>query len=132
LTVLALLSGGVLLLMRRARSPAWIGAAAAVALAWSAAGEITYSRASHAWMRSVAANLPQQLDWVDRAVPPGARVDYLGQSIGDPSDVLELEFWNRSVKHVWSLDGTAPGPGPIVVPNLRATGVFGPAGTSAT
>jgi hypothetical protein len=126
LIVLALLSGGVLLLMRRARSPAWIGAAAAVALAWSAAGEITYSRASHAWMRSVAANLPQQLDWVDRAVPPGARVDYLGQSIGDPSDVLELEFWNRSVKHVWSLDGTAPGPGPIVVPNVSRDGRLRP------
>jgi hypothetical protein len=32
--------------------------------------------------------------------------------------VHELEFWNRSLKAVWSLDGTAPGPGYILTPDL--------------
>ena len=29
-----------------------------------------------------------------------------------------LEFWNRSLKYIWSLDGTAPGPGVTVTPNI--------------
>ena len=32
--------------------------------------------------------------------------------------MLQLEFWNRSVQHVWSTDGTAPGPGPTLIPEL--------------
>jgi hypothetical protein len=35
------------------------------------------------------------------------------------------EFWNRSIKHVESLDGSAPGPGPAPTPNvLNATGTL--------
>ena len=32
-----------------------------------------------------------------------------------------MEFWNRNVRSVWSLDGTAPGPGPVLTPDLIAT-----------
>ena len=32
-----------------------------------------------------------------------------------------MEFWNRDVRKVWSLDGTAPGPGPRLTPDLAAT-----------
>jgi len=96
----------------------WLVAAAAFVLAWSAWGEIAYSRATHKWMDQVAASVPRPLDWVDRSVPRGADVTYFGQAIGDPSDILELEFWNRSIKHVWSTDGTAPGPGPTVTPSV--------------
>ena len=32
-----------------------------------------------------------------------------------------MEFWNRNVRKVWSLDGTAPGPGPVLTPDLIAT-----------
>ena len=42
----------------------------------------------------------------------------LGQQIEDPSGIWQLEFWNRSLKHIWSLDGTAlrvGGP----IPSLR-------------
>ena len=42
----------------------------------------------------------------------------LGQSIKDPNPVNLLEFWNRSLTNVWSLDGTAPGPGATVTPNI--------------
>ncbi len=63
--------------------------------------------------------MPRPLDWVDRAVPKGTQVTYLGQGIDDPGDILQLEFWNRTVQHVWSIDGTAPGPGPAVVPERR-------------
>jgi hypothetical protein len=37
-----------------------------------------------------------------------------------------LEFWNRSIDAVWSLDGTAPGPGPTVTPNVTTVdGILG-------
>ena len=39
----------------------------------------------------------------------------------DPNGLWLLEFWNRSLKQVWSLDGTAPGPGPTLTPNLDNT-----------
>ena len=38
----------------------------------------------------------------------------------DPNSLWLLEFWNRSIRRVWSLDGTAPGPGPTLTPNLAA------------
>ena len=63
--------------------------------------------------------MPRPLDWVDQAVPSGGtKVYYLGQSIDAPEDVLQLEFWNRKVQHVWSTDGTAPGPGATLTPDL--------------
>jgi hypothetical protein len=45
-------------------------------------------------------------------------VTYVGQAIRDPFGEQLTEFWNRSIKHVTSLDGTAPGPGPVSTPNL--------------
>ncbi len=44
---------------------------------------------------------------------------FLGQSIKDPNPVWLLEFWNRSLTKVWSLDGTAPGPGATATPDLK-------------
>ena len=64
--------------------------------------------------------MPRPLDWVDRAVPSGTQVYYLGQSLDDGSDVLQLEFWNRTLQHIWSTDGTAPGPGAAVVAYVAA------------
>ena len=57
------------------------------------------------------------LNWVDRHVH-GQPVTYLGQEIKDPNGLWLTEFWNRSLKHVDSLDGSAPGPGPTYAPNL--------------
>src|SRR5262249_52412500 len=49
---------------------------------------------------------------------------YLGQNL-DPGANLGIwltEFWNPSLKHVWTLDGiNAPGPGPTLTPDLAAT-----------
>ena len=45
-----------------------------------------------------------------------------GPGNGSGSDQLWLtEFWNRSIDHVASLDGTAPGPGPTSAPGLETT-----------
>jgi hypothetical protein len=92
--------------------------AAGAVLFWNAYGEISFARSSHKVASAQLDKMPRPLDWVDRAVPGGTKVYYLGQSIDAPDDVLQLEFWNRSVQHVWSTDGTAPGPGPTLTPDL--------------
>src|SRR4051794_11775236 len=123
LVVLALASAALLLFLRFVSARVAVSVAAIAAggiLAWSAFGEISFARESHKVASAQLDNLPRPLDWVDRAVPAGAQVTYLGQSIDDPFDVLQLEFWNRKLQHVWSTDGTAPGPGPTVVPRLTA------------
>jgi hypothetical protein len=120
LIALALVSGAVVVFARAdaQRRTLVIAVAALAVLGWNAYGEIAYARASHGWMRQLLRNVPRPLDWVDRSVPRGAEVTYLGQSISDPSDLLELEFWNRRLEHVWSMDATAPGPGPTVTPSV--------------
>jgi hypothetical protein len=91
-------------------------AVVAFVLSWNAYGEITAARSSHEYANSLINNMPRPLNWIDRAVPDDADVAYLGQSVdtSDPNGVLQLEFWNRTLHHVWSTDGTAPGPGPNV------------------
>jgi hypothetical protein len=93
--------------------------ASAAALSWMLAGEITSSRGSAATSRSYAAHLAQPLDWVDQTTHQKGTT-FIGQSIssGDALGVNLLEFWNRSVKNIWSLDGSAPRPGPTLTPDL--------------
>jgi hypothetical protein len=101
----------------RVARPALLGLAAVAAAAWGLAGQVTSSRGSQAGAKQLAANLPQPLDWVDRAAH-GQGVTYLGQQVGTDIGLGLTEFWNRSIKHVWTLDGTAPGPGPSLTPDL--------------
>jgi hypothetical protein len=93
--------------------------ASALALTWMLAGEITSSRGSAITSKTYIAKLAQPPDWVDQATHRKGTT-FIGQSIssGDALGVDLLEFWNRSVKHVWSLDGSAPGPGPTLTPDL--------------
>lgn len=91
--------------------------AAALVIAWSLAGQIAASNASNAQSDQFVSGQPTPTDWVDR-VTKGSPVLYLGQHITDPNGIWGLEFWNRSIQYVWSLDGTAPGPGPTETPNI--------------
>src|SRR5436309_3182137 len=52
----------------------------------------------------------------------GAPTLYIGQQMyPDQNGEWLLEFWNRSIRAVWSLDGTAQGPGPVLTPDPRAS-----------
>ena len=95
-------------------------AVAAASIAWMLAAEVTSARGSAIQSRNEAANLAKPFDWVDRAAN-GAGTTFLGQNIssGQALGVNLLEFWNRNVRHVWSLDGSAPGPGPTLTPDLE-------------
>jgi hypothetical protein len=91
--------------------------ATTLVLAWMLTAEITTTAGSVNQANAFLAHLPKQLDWVDRA-SGGKPVTYLGQQIRDPNGLWLTEFWNRSIDHVYSLDGSAPGPGPTLTPNV--------------
>jgi Dolichyl-phosphate-mannose-protein mannosyltransferase len=94
--------------------------AAAFVLAWNGAGELSAAGSSNSFSESFLSNIHGKPTWVD-AITGGAATLYLGQQMQDANGEWLLEFWNRSVKQVWSLDGTAPGPGPTLTPDLHAT-----------
>lgn len=95
------------------------GAAAAAVLAWSLTAEVYAAAGERDLSRRIAQNLPKPYDWVDRATG-GRSVVVIGQQITDPTGVQLTEFFNPSIKKMWSLDGTAPRPGPILTPDLEA------------
>jgi hypothetical protein len=97
-----------------------VGAAALVVLAWNLTGEIGFANASNRFSRLSLSNIHGNPTWLDDATG-GAPSLYLGQQMKDQNSENLLEFWNRSLKQVWSLDGTAPGPGPTLTPDLRKT-----------
>jgi MFS family permease len=95
------------------------GLAAALVVAWALTGQIAASNSSNATSQAFVSGQPHPTDWVER-VTHGAPTMYLGQNITDPNGVWGLEFWNPSIKYVWSLDSTVPGPWPTepVTPNI--------------
>ncbi len=54
--------------------------------------------------------LPKPANWLDRATD-GRPVVFLGLAVADANPINLLEFWNRSIKGVWSLDGYGAGTG---------------------
>lgn len=98
-----------------------VAATAAVAVfAWTLTAEVYAAEGERRLARQIADNLPAPYDWVDRATGGGSVV-VLGQQMNDdPTGVYLTEFFNRSVKKVWSTDGTAPGPGAILTPDLAS------------
>ncbi len=119
--VLAVAAGIVLLVhfapARRAVQTALVAVAAVLVVAWNLTGQLAAANGSEIQSDLFRTNLPGALDWVDEA-NGGEPTLYLGQQIRDPTGLWLLEFWNRSVDHVWSIDSTAPGPGPTLTPDL--------------
>lgn len=121
--VVTVLAGVALLVARnrlRGRPAAAAGAlAASGVLAWTLTAEVYAARGFRAQADLLYANLPAPVDWLDETTG-GEPAVYLGQSIDDANGIWLLEFWNRSLRKVWSMDGTAPGPGPTLSPDLAA------------
>jgi hypothetical protein len=121
LIAVTIVSTLLLLLAPRLRS-ARAGAAVAVVLAgftlaWTTTSEVYAAHGERLFSDSFYASLPKPANWLDRETQ-GRSVVFLGQSVRDPNPVHLLEFWNRSLKKVWALDGTAPGPGATATPDL--------------
>lgn len=105
----------------------WVGqgavaAAAALVLAWNLAGEISAASHSNDFSERILENYPRPLTWLDEATG-GRPAVYIGQNVdaGSAIGIWLTEFWNPSLEKVWSLDGTAPGPGPTLTPDLAET-----------
>jgi hypothetical protein len=97
----------------------WFVAAVAVAVvAWNLTGEIAFASASNRTSDRFADNIRTPFTWVDDATN-GAPALYIGQQMADQNGEWLAEFWNRSIRSVWSLDGTAQGPGPFLTPDSR-------------
>jgi hypothetical protein len=106
--------------MRRFRlRPLVLGAAAVGVSVWMLAGTVTSGRGSESGAKAFVSHLPKPLNWVDLRTD-GAGVTYLGQQIGVDQGLWLTEFWNRSIQHVWTLDGSAPGPGGTLTPDLAS------------
>ena len=122
LVVILVASVAALLVTQFVRRGALVVAivAAAFALAWNGAGQLSAASASNSFSESFLSNIHGKPTWVDD-ITHGAPTLYLGQQMQDPNSEWLLEFWNRSVNRVWSLDGTAPGPGPTLTPDLQET-----------
>ena len=115
----AVLLAVALLRTRPRLATAVAGVAGVLVLAWTMTGQLAAASASNSFSRDFLRNLPAPPDWVDEATG-GEPTLYLGQKISDENGLWLHEFWNRSIKQVWSLDGSAPGPGPTMTPNLTS------------
>jgi hypothetical protein len=102
--------------------------AAVVVVTWGLTAEVYAAAGESHLSRQVARNVAAPLDWIDRATG-GASTVVLGQQITDPKPVQVTEFFNTSIRKMWSLDGTAINVGgPILTPDLGASdGTLSPA-----
>ena len=102
----------------RISAPAAVAVAVGV-LAWNLTAEVYAAVGEHDFSARVEANIPKPNDWIDRAADGGSVV-MLGQRMNDnPLGVASTEFWNRSIQKVWSVDGSGPGPGHTLTPDLQ-------------
>jgi hypothetical protein len=104
---------------RPALARAAVAGTAVLVLAWNVAGQSAASAGARSNADSFLAGFPEPVDWLDRA-DGGEPAFFLGQGGSNPNGIHLLEFWNRSLKQVWALDNTAPGPGPTQSPDLAA------------
>ena len=78
------------------------------ARAWNATGELYAAAGSNTAADNLIQGFPDPPTWVDDATK-GAPTLYLGKQVTNANGIHLLEFWNRAIEKVWSVDGTAPG-----------------------
>ncbi len=120
--VLSLLVVLALRLLRRGSTgfAAVAGVTAVAVVAWGLTGQVYAAEGERRHSVQVDGNLPQPYDWVEEATG-GESVVVLGQEITDATGIWLTEFFNPSVRKMWSLDGSAQKVGgPILTPDLDA------------
>jgi len=96
---------------------------AAGIVAWNFTGELSAAAGTNELAHSSSATLRHPFSWVDDATHLQPTL-YMGASEEDQSPEWLLEFWNRSIARVTSIDGTVHGPGPAGGPNLEKDGTL--------
>jgi hypothetical protein len=98
----------------------------AAIVGWNLTGEIAAANRSNSFADGFRGVLPTPPDWIDRETGR-ARAMFLGTALAGSNAFWSLEFWNQSVGDVWSVDSSAPKPGPTTTPNYRdLTGALDP------
>jgi hypothetical protein len=97
-------------------SIALVGLAAVAAVTWNVTGEITAANASNSFSKTIVA-LPQPPDWIDRTTGR-QRTVFVGEQISNSNFFWSTEFWNQSIRDLWTTDGSSPGLGPSFTPNF--------------
>nr|MBA3375195.1 PQQ-like beta-propeller repeat protein [Actinomycetota bacterium] len=99
-----------------------VAASAAVAVvAWNLTTEVYAAEGERILSERVDGNLTKPYDWVER-LTDGGSVVVIGQGIADPTGIWLTEFFNPSIRKIWSIDGSARlVGGPILTPDLAAS-----------
>jgi hypothetical protein len=119
---LALVVAVALRLLRRGSGAyrALAGVATVFVLTWTLTAQVYAAEGERDLSTRMATNLPEPFDWVERETGGGSVV-VVGQQITDPTNVWLTEFFNPSIRRMWSLDGSAQNVGgPILTPDLEA------------
>jgi hypothetical protein len=90
---------------------------------WNLTGEISAAAGTDHIGKQFGASLERPFSWVD-SVARGKPTIYFGQGVSDQTTEWMLEFWNKSISSVTSVDGTIGGPGPAGAPNLTTAGTL--------
>jgi len=118
----ALLLAAMRLAGRRMLATAITAALAVGILAWNMTGQISAAAGTVSLSRELEGTLRHPFTWVDDETK-GKPTLYLAQGqSADQNPEWLLEFWNRSLTRVSSLDSTVGGPGPAGAPNITRTG----------
>jgi hypothetical protein len=105
---------------RSSRFAAVAGVTAVLVVAWGLTGQVYAAKGEQGFAQQVDRNLPRPYDWVEQATGGGSVV-VLGQQISDATGIWLTEFFNPSIRKMWSLDGSAENVGgPILTPDLDA------------
>lgn len=95
-------------------------------IGWNLTGEIAAANASRSSAHFYRSLLPTPPDWIDRETGR-AHTMFIGEQLQNSFSFSTLEFWNQSIQDVWTVDGSAPGPGAETTPNFLGTdGRLGP------
>jgi hypothetical protein len=111
-------------LLTRLRPRAATAAAVAMAvgiIGWNVTGEVAAAAGNVTISRDIRPTIGEPFTWVDDNTHLKPTL-YLGQQVGDQNPEWLLEFWNRSITTVSSLDGSVGGPGPAGAPNVTPHG----------
>jgi hypothetical protein len=127
-SVVAVIATDVLVRRRRwPRLAAPAGALLAVlVVGWNLWGEVAAAGGSNRLSKNFRSVLVEPPDWIDRSTGHHPAL-FIGQSLAGSNAFWSVEFWNQSIADVWSVDASAPGPGPTVTPDYAdTTGVVRP------
>ncbi|HZQ88650.1 MAG TPA: hypothetical protein VFA42_01440 [Gaiellaceae bacterium] len=111
-------------LRRRTALATVIAVSAAVGvIGWNLTGELAASAGTNSVARQAGTTLGHPFSWVDDATHLAPTI-YIGEAEVDQNPEWLVEFWNRSIERISSLDGSVLGPGFSGSPNLLRNGAL--------